>query len=121
MNAEIIENSKRLVIELAKSLNVDFPKDKTCKDCFHYSHKNDWGDINLNQHYCWEGHKITIRSTDPDDMSYKDYREPYTIKNLEEAINCSYYKSGLEEYKRLYNQSKQELDKLKDEIKKLCE
>ena len=50
-----------------------------------------------------------------------DYTDPYNIENLEEAINCPYYKSGLEEYKRLYNQLKQELDELKNNIKILCQ
>lgn len=121
IKTEINEHSKNLIIELAKSLGIDFPKDKTCKDCFCYSNKDDWGNMNPNQHYCWEDHKITIRPSDPDDMSYQDYEEPYVIKNLEDAMDCPYYKSGLEEYKRLYNQSKQELDKLKKDIKNLCE
>ena len=43
IKTEVTENSKRLVIELAKSLDIDFPKDKTCKDCFHY----DYGDRNM--------------------------------------------------------------------------
>lgn len=104
-----VENSRNLIIELARSLGVDFPKDKTCKDCFHY-----------NQDSCWEEHKVTIRPCDPDDMSHLDYTDPYKIKSFEEAVDCTYYQSGLEEYKRLYNQSKQELDNLKKNIIKLC-
>ena len=120
IKTEVTENSKRLVIELAKSLDIDFPKDKICKDCFHY----DYGDGEMsaypNQHSCWDKHKTRIKPCDPDDMSHMDYTIPYVITNLEEAISCPYYKSGLEEYKRLYQESKNELDKLKNDIKNLC-
>ena len=120
IKTEISENSKRLTIELAKSLNIDFPKDKTCKDCFHYKsgHAHDYNFTK--QHHCWDKHKVTITPCDPDDMSQIDYTDPYIIKNLGEAIQCPYYKSGLEEYKKLYEDSKNELDKLKRDIKSLC-
>lgn len=121
INTDITEKSKDLVIELAKSLSVDFPKDRTCKDCFHYTHEDEWGRIKPNQHSCLNDNKVITRPCDPDDMSHMDYIEPYEIENLEEAINCSYYKSGLDEYKRLYKKSKKELDELKADIKKLCQ
>ncbi len=119
---EISAQSQKLVIELAKSLNIDFPKDKTCKDCFDYKFESvpkccDF----IQEHHCWNKNKTTIRPCDPDDMSHMDYTDPYKIENLEEAISCPYYKSGLEEYKRLYEQSKKELDKLKSDIKNLCQ
>lgn len=121
IQTEITLYSKNLVIELAKSLNIDFPKDKTCKDCLHYDHGDDWSSVKPDQHSCWNENKVTICPCDPDDMSHMDYTDPYNIENLEEAINCPYYKSGLEEYKRLYNQLKQELDELKNNIKILCQ
>ena len=99
IKTEITENSKRLVIELAKSLNVDFPKVRTCKDCFNYDYGDKPNSVYRNQHSCWEKHKTTTRPCDPDDMSHMDYVDPYVIMNLEEAIECSYYKSGLDEYK----------------------
>lgn len=120
INTETTENSKRLVIELAKSLGIDFPKERTCKDCFSYDHGDKKMSVYPNQHSCWEQHKTTTRPCDPDDMSHQDYTEPYFIKNLEEAIGCPYYKSGLQEYKRLYEESKNELNKLKNDIKSLC-
>lgn len=120
-NKEISAQSKNLIIELAKSLDVDFPKDKTCKDCFHYDHGDERGSICPNQNSCWNKNKTTTRPCDPDDMSHIDYTDPYKIENLEEAISCPYYKSGLEEYKRLYKQSKEDLDKLKSDIKNLCQ
>ena len=120
IKTEVTENSKRLVIELAKSLDIDFPKDKTCEDCFHYDYGDRKMSVYPNQHSCWDKHKIRIEPCDPDDMSHMDYTIPYAITNLEEAINCPYYKSGLEEYKRLYQESKNELDKLKNDIKNLC-
>lgn len=121
MKKEITENSKTLVIELAKSLGVDFPKDKTCKDCFYYRCDKVVAYMDyIKQHHCWNDNKTTTRPCDPDDMSHVDYTDPYIIKNLEEAIKCPYYKSGLEEYKRLYEESKKELDKLKNDIKSLC-
>lgn len=120
IKTKISENSKRLVVELAKSLDIDFPKDKTCKDCFHYKEGNarDWNFTK--QHHCWDEHKTTTRPCDLDDMSHMDYIDPYVIMNLEEAIECPYYKSGFEEYKKLYEESKKELDKLKNDIKSLC-
>ena len=44
--------SKRLIIELAKSLDIDFPKDKTCKDCFHYDYGDRKMSVYPNQHSC---------------------------------------------------------------------
>lgn len=120
IKTDINQYSKNLVIELAKSLNIEFPKDRTCKDCFHYDHGDNWGSVKPNQHSCWNKDKVTIRPCDPGDMSYVDYTDPYKIEKLEEAVSCPYYKSGLDEYKRLYNQSKKELDKLKKDIKNLC-
>ena len=120
IKTEITENSKRLVIELAKSIDIDIQKNKTYKD---YTHNN-YGDRKMsaytNQHSCWNKNKTKIKPCDPDDMSHMDYTIPYVITNLEEAISCPYYKSGLEEYKRLYQESKNELDKLKKDIKNLC-
>ena len=120
IKTEVTENSKRLVIELAKSLDVDFPKIRTCKDCFHYDHGDKWESVYRNHHSCWNKNKTTTRPCDPDDMSHMDYVDPHVIMNLEEAIECPHYKSGLDEYKRLYEQSKEELDKLKSDIKSLC-
>lgn len=121
IKADITKKSKDLVIELAKSLNIDFPKDKTCKDCFHYDHGDATSSVYPNQHSCWNDNKVTTRPCDPDDMSHMDYTDPYVIENLEEAINCPYYKSGIDEYKRLYKKSKKELDELKADIKSLCQ
>lgn len=111
--------AKELVIKLAKSLGVDFPKDKTCKDCYEYKiGKNSFtGEL---EHRCWDSHKTTTRPCDPDDMNRCDYTDPYIIKNLEEAIDCPYYQSGFETYKRLYNESQEELKELKDSIRNLC-
>ncbi len=121
IKTEITTYSKNLVIELAKSLDIDFPKDKTCKDCFHYDYGEDRSSVKPNQHSCWNENKVVIHPCDPDDISHIDYTDPYNINNLEEAISCPYYKSGLEEYKRLCNQLKQELDELKNNIIILCQ
>lgn len=110
------EKSKRLVIELAKSLGIDFPKDKTCKDCFHYEFTA-IGVIKPPHHCCWEEHKVTTRPCDPDDMCHMDYTDPYIIEDLSEAMKCPYYLSGLEEYKRLYTKTQKELKDLKNDIR----
>lgn len=116
MDNNVNNESKELVIKLAKSLGVDFPKDKTCKDCFEYRFgKNDYS--GKPEHRCWSSHKTTTRPCDPDDMNRCDYIDPYIIKNLDEAIDCPYFKSGLEEYKRLYKNSQEELEELKGKIK----
>lgn len=121
MNNAVKEDPKKLIIELAKSLNVDFPKDKTCKDCFHYDHGDETSSVYPNQHSCWNDNKVTTRPCDPDDMSHMDYTDPYVIENLEEAVECKYYQSGLKEYKKLYKESKKQLDELKRKIRCLCQ
>lgn len=118
---ELTKESKRLLIELAKSLGVDFPKDKTCKDCFHCQYEDDViGNGYVKHHHCWNHNKTATIPCDFDDMSHRDYISPYNITQLKEAMECPYYKSGLEEYKRLYEESKKELDDLKSKIMNLC-
>lgn len=113
-----VEEPKELVIKLAKSLGIDFPKDKTCKDCFHYKYDKvlSYGEFVM-KHQCWEEHKVTTRPCDPDDMSHMDYTDQYFIEELSEALECPYYLSGLEEYKRLYMKTKKELKDLKNDIR----
>ena len=117
---EVTEKTKSLVVELAKSLKIDFPKDRICKDCFHYDYGDETSSIYPKQHSCWNENKVSIRPSDPDDMSQIDYIEPYVILNINEAIDCTDYKSGMEEYKKLYESSKKELDRLKNDIRRLC-
>ena len=97
IKTEITEKTKCLVIELAKSLNIDFPRDKTCSDCFYYDYEDNLESINLYQHRCWNENKVTIRPCDSDDMSHMDYIAPHKIENLNEAIDCPYYKAGLDD------------------------
>ena len=126
---EITDRSKELVIQLAKSLGIDFPKDRTCKDCFYYKCKeysvchttiNGIDEESVKEHQCWNENKTIIVPCDADDMSRSDDIKPYIIGNIEEAITCQHYMSGFEAYKRLYEKTKNELDKLKSDIKSLC-
>ena len=120
IKTEISNESKELVIKLAKSLEIDFPKDRTCKDCYEYKEGSNWRTEEI-EHHCWDCHKTTTRPCDPDDMNHCDYTDPYIIKNLNEALSCPYYKSGFAEYKRMYEKSQKELKELKDKIKGLCQ
>ena len=50
-------------------------------------------------------------------MSHQEIEEGAKIFNLSEATKCPFYESGKEVYKKLYNDSKKEMKKLKDDIR----
>ena len=129
IKTEITDRSKELVIQLAKSLGIDFPKDRTCKDCFYYKCKeyseyyrtiNGLDEESVKEHQCWNKNKTTIVPCEPGDMSRSDDVKPYIVGDIEGATTCPYYMSGFEAYKELYEESQKELDNLKKNIINFC-
>lgn len=111
------EEARKIVLDLADKLGVElsFVPCRTCETCYHYE-KGDDKVMFEHKHNCFHPERVITHPPEPDDMSHQEIEEGAKILDLSEATKCPFYESGKEVYKRLYEESRKEMQNLKDEI-----
>ena len=111
------DEARKIVLDLADKLGVEMTFDpcKSCVNCYHYEEGDDKVMFE-HEHNCFHPERVIIHPPEPDDMSHQEITEAAKILDLSEASKCPLYESGKEVYKKLYKESRKEMQKLKDEI-----
>lgn len=112
------EEARKIVLDLAEKLGVNLSAEccRNCENCYHYE-KGDDKVMFEHEHNCFHPERVIIHPPEPDDISHQEIEEGAKILDLSEATKCPFYESGKEVYKKLYNDSQKDMQKLKDEIR----
>ena len=112
------EEARKIVLDLAEKLGVNLSVEccRNCENCYHYE-KGDDKVMFEREHNCFHPERVTIHPPEPDDMSHQEIEEGAKIISLSEATMCPFYESGKEVYRKLYEDSQKEMQKLKDDIR----